>query len=334
MTTTAPRVSARRPHSSLYALSDSPIRVPPDQSCTRAAAASKAASGSRTPSSGVRRVSRVPNANVSTPRPEPRAAWRYRSSARAYASIEPDTSRIRTSLRGAAARLRKARSTGSPPVASEARTSPRTSSARPFESGRSRACAARGRTTAIAWISFRARANSSGVIAAKSFLRSSSSSLHAPRLASPPSSSGPGPGGAPLRRSPARRRRLGRCGVSHRSAEEPGVKGPVERFDVLVSRHERLPQRPVDVVLPGELDGVETLQRVGDAAGPDLEPRLPQHAAERDDVPDDRASGHGRWRRARRASRRGRRAGPRGTSARSRASPGRSRRRAPARRAR
>ena len=43
---------------------------------TRAAAASSAGSGSRAPSSGVSRVSRVPNANVSTPRPDPSAACR------------------------------------------------------------------------------------------------------------------------------------------------------------------------------------------------------------------------------------------------------------------
>ena len=52
-TRTAPRVSPRRPHSSLYALSESPMRVPPDQSWTRAAAASNAASGCLAPSSGV-----------------------------------------------------------------------------------------------------------------------------------------------------------------------------------------------------------------------------------------------------------------------------------------
>src|SRR5437588_6373360 len=75
-TTTAPRVSARRPHSSLYALSDSPIRVPPDQSSTRLEAAASAVSALRVASSDVRRVSRVPNAKVSTPRPEPRAACR------------------------------------------------------------------------------------------------------------------------------------------------------------------------------------------------------------------------------------------------------------------
>src|SRR5437588_151355 len=70
------RRRAPRPHPSLYALSDSPIRVPPDQSSTRLEAAASAASALRVASSGVRRVSRVPNAKVSTPRPEPRAACR------------------------------------------------------------------------------------------------------------------------------------------------------------------------------------------------------------------------------------------------------------------
>src|SRR5207237_10591990 len=43
--------------------------------------------------------------------------------------------------------------------------------------------------------------------------------------------------------------------------------------------------RPGDVVLARELDGVEPVHRVGDAARADLEPGLAQHAAERDDVP-------------------------------------------------
>ena len=62
----------------------------------------------------------------------------------------------------------------------------------------------------------------------------------------------------------------------------------IERLDVLAPRDERLPERPVDVVLPRQLDCVETLERVGHASRPDLEPGLAQHAAEGDDVPDDR----------------------------------------------
>ena len=77
--------------------------------------------------------------------------------------------------------------------------------------------------------------------------------------------------------------------------------------------------------------------------GPDLEPGLAQHAAERHDVPDDRVPGAARPydartrappRRVARASRPGRRRCPRGTSAQSRASAGRPRRRAPGGRAR
>ena len=52
-----------------------------------------------------------------------------------------------TSLRGAVLRLRNVRADGSPPVASDARTSPRTSSARPLRSGRSRRERRCGRAT-------------------------------------------------------------------------------------------------------------------------------------------------------------------------------------------
>ena len=46
------------------------------RSAPRPVGAKFAVSGLRAPSSGVSRVSRVPKANVSTPRPEPRAACR------------------------------------------------------------------------------------------------------------------------------------------------------------------------------------------------------------------------------------------------------------------
>ena len=76
-----------------------------------------------------------------TPRRRARSrtsACRKSTSAREYASIEPDTSQMTTSLRGTWMRSRKARSTASPPVASEARTSRRMSSCRPRRSRRSR----------------------------------------------------------------------------------------------------------------------------------------------------------------------------------------------------
>ena len=68
----------------------------------------------------------------------------------------------------------------------------------------------------------------------------------------------------------------------------------------------RIPGVPEDVVLTRELDRVEALQRVRDTARADLDADLAQHAAERDDVADDRVSEHGHSRRARRAPRRGR----------------------------
>ena len=58
ITTTAPRARPRRPHVSLKVRSPSPRRVPPDQSSTTPAAASRAASGSWDRSSRVMRVHR------------------------------------------------------------------------------------------------------------------------------------------------------------------------------------------------------------------------------------------------------------------------------------
>ena len=123
------------------------------------------------------RVSRVPNANASTPRPEPTSACRKSTSAREYASIEPDTSQITTSLRGTWIRSRAERSTASPPVASDARTRRRMSSWRPRLSGRSRRERRRGREAASSAISFETSPNSSDESVAKSLSRSSSSGL-------------------------------------------------------------------------------------------------------------------------------------------------------------
>ena len=51
-----------------------------------------------------------------------------------------------------------------------------------------------------------------------------------------------------------------------------------------MARDERLAERPVDVVLPRQIDAVEAGQRVDEPARADLEACLAQHAAERDDV--------------------------------------------------
>ena len=243
--------------------------------CARRARASVASAACR------RRTSR---------RPVPSRARRAGRAA-APARRPPSSRRRRGSARACAApsvRLRKARSTGSPPVASEARTSPRTSSARPCESRRRRRVRRSGRETAIAWISRLARANSSGVIAAKSFCPQHLVVAPGPeaRVAAVQLRAGAG------RRAPAALAAGRRCGLRRRprldgSPQEPRVEGAVERVDVLPPRDERLPQRPVDVVAAGQVDRVEPAQRIRDPARPHLEPGLAQHAAERDEVPGD-----------------------------------------------
>src|SRR5439155_12634794 len=77
-----------------------------------------------------------------------------------------------------------------------------------------------------------------------------------------------------------------------RSAEEPRRERPVEELELVVTRHERLAQREVDVLLPGQVHRAEPADGVDDAARPDLDPDLAQHAAEGDYVPDDRGSLH------------------------------------------
>ena len=91
-----------------------------------------------------------------------------------------------------------------------------------------------------------------------------------------------------LRRRPRPHRR------EHGCAQEPGAEGAIEQVELVATRDERLPEGEEDVLLPGEVDGVERAQRVGDPTRAHLEPGLVQHAPERDDVPDDGvARGHG-----------------------------------------
>ena len=98
------------------------MRVPPDQSATVRETRASAASGRRSRSWRVMRVSRVPKVNVST-RPQPRASacdmWR---SSRVYASIEPETSQRMTSGRRFGRGARRTRTAGSPCVLSVLRS--------------------------------------------------------------------------------------------------------------------------------------------------------------------------------------------------------------------
>ena len=61
----------------------------------------------------------------------------------------------------------------------------------------------------------------------------------------------------------------------HGRPQEPGVERAVEEVELVVARDERLPQREVDVLLAGQVDGGDAAQRVGDAtrARPRARPR-------------------------------------------------------------
>ena len=77
-----------------------------------------------------------------------------------------------------------------------------------------------------------------------------------------------------------------------RPAQEPRDERAVEELELVVARDERLPEGEVDVLLAREVDGVECANGVGDTPRTDLDPHLPQHPAEGDDVPHDRGALH------------------------------------------
>ncbi len=100
----------------------SPMRVPPDQSCTSRDRRSRHSRYASQRSCSVTRLSRVPNTNVST---RAKLFWRANrnwSRKRAYRSIEPDTSHSSTSLVLRGLRSRNASRSGSPPVRSACRS--------------------------------------------------------------------------------------------------------------------------------------------------------------------------------------------------------------------
>ena len=126
-TTIAPRAKPRTPQRSLNARIHSPMRVPPLQSATCCDARLSALSGSRCESSRVTRVRRVPSVNASTRWRPTIAACMNRKNARAYGSIEPETSSNTTSRRKRSLGSRQWRRTGSPKWANDVRTVRRTS---------------------------------------------------------------------------------------------------------------------------------------------------------------------------------------------------------------
>ena len=176
MTTTAPRASPEWPHPSRNVLSDAPIRVPPSQSSTSAATFRSASSSDGASSARVTRVSRVPKQKTSHRWSVRTVACAKTRSAREYAVIDPDTSRINTSRRGCRRRCRRASRTGSPPLRSARRTV-RLRSSSPSREGARRRVRRGGTARRSERINRASCSSSSSEHSAKFFSRSTSSEL-------------------------------------------------------------------------------------------------------------------------------------------------------------
>ena len=252
ITTTAPRARPRSPHRSLKVRTPSPSRVPPDQSSTAPATASRAASGSRDPSSRVMRVQRVPSVNTSTCARPTTATCANRTKARAYASIEPDTSHSSTTRRGRSPVRRWTVRSGSPPVRSARRVvAPTSIGPRCRLVGRWRRDARRAPTRRRSPISRCASSSSSTLQRAKSFDRRSSRSVQRNAKDSPSTGSGSAPstaGGVLVGvQEQGDGLRLGarRLVIAPGAPFEDARKGAVVGGDVLGTAHQRGATGPV-----------------------------------------------------------------------------------------
>ena len=136
------RASARAAPASLYAFSDSPIRVR-RTSRRHARTPPERPLGSRPPARASAGSARA-EANASTPLPPRQRVQEEQQRARVRPPSSPRRRRARPAS-GALDAAAEARSTGSPPVASDARTSRRMSSVAPRGRGRSRRDRRRGR---------------------------------------------------------------------------------------------------------------------------------------------------------------------------------------------
>ncbi len=161
----------------MSAFSDSPIRVPPSQSCTRSPISRSARSGSCVRRILVTRVSRVPKQKVSTRRPASIAAYANCISAREYGAMEPLMSRMSTNGRRRVPRVRQARSNGSPWVLRDRRRVRRRSNVAPLEAGRVRRVRSTGTLMLRRRIKAATRRRSSSVRSPKDLCRRTSDPL-------------------------------------------------------------------------------------------------------------------------------------------------------------
>ena len=272
------------------------MRVPLPQSTAISFARASAASGSRVARSGVSRVSRVPNANASTPAPgaddrvqeeEERARVRVH---RAGDVAEDDElprdrlarlPRLLDRLAAGAERLRHEPTQVEPVAARVGRAAPRRA-ARPRPRDRrhepAHALELLGRHLGEVLLAQELVAGGAELVRRRRTRPPRRRRLLLERVARDPVGEAP-------RLLLAHERR-------DRAAQEPGDERAIEELELVVARDERLPEREVDVVLPREIDRAEPANRVLDAPGPDLDPDLAQDAPEGDDVPDDRGALH------------------------------------------
>ena len=293
MTTTAPRESARRPYTARTSGRAGCVPLPVD----RARLPERAQLPVARRQSGASRGSRQ---RERPPRPVPDDRRRWKSSARAYASIEPEMSRRRASGERSSVLPRPFDRLAARPQ--RWRQKKRMSSTSPRGSAERRRDMRRGRVRAIAAMRRRTRSNSSGVISAKSFSRMSSCP-EAPSScgvddSSASSSSDPDSSVSRTTRSAKRRvcfwRTSGATGPRRNHATNARSKSLSSPW------RGTLPAGGEGERLPGEADGAER-ERRRDTTGPP-DPHLPQHPAEGDDVPRSRSLAL-LWRpRARRAS--------------------------------
>ena len=273
------------------------MRVPLPQSTAISFARASAASGSRVARSGVSRVSRVPNANASTP--APRADDRVEVEEerprvgvhRARDVAEDDElprdglarlPRLLDRLAAGAQRLPAKAAEVEPVAARVGRTAPRLAArSRPRDRGHepSDALELLGRHLGEVLLPEKLVAGCAELVWRVG--------LDPPRRL------------RRLRLERVARDLVGEAArllLTHerrnRTAQEPSDERPIEELELVVARDERLPKREVDVVLPREIDRAEPANGVLDAPRPDLDPDLAQHPPEGHDVPDDRASLH------------------------------------------
>ena len=278
-----------------------------------------AASGSRRPSSARQPCEpRAERERLDTP-----ARSRARRAGRAAAPVRtpPSSRRCRAAARACAAPSRGCGRRGAPGrrrSRARLRTSARTSSAPPRRSRRRRCVRRSGRATAI-WRISDARAGEllgrhrREVARAQQLVVAPGADLDLAAVELRPR-----PGRAALAARAGARGGVAPRGSGSRSrdAQEPGVERAVERLEVVAPRDERLPQRPVDVLLTREVDRVErrAARRRPAAGRPRGRPRAARgRRRRRGGRPRAARSATRRCRRARRARRRESRAGPRGT---------------------